>query len=111
MTRDEIFEYPYMGVIIRTIVGKGDSDDIVVEIYSGAMDESMQTDDEGSSLQTSSYIVSIPLTKDQEGKYIIPIKGDKISLERFGQILYFTVDNAEPSQLGGVSIYSTRKDW
>lgn len=111
MIRDEILEYPYTGVITRLIEGQGDDEDSVVEIYNGVMDETMMTDDEGRLLQTSSYIVSIPLTKGQDGKYIIPIKGDTISLVRFDQTVEFTVDNAEPSQLGGVSIYATRKDW
>lgn len=111
MIRDEILEYPYTGVITRLIEGQGDDEDSVVEIYNGVMDETMMTDDEGRLLQTSSYVVSIPLTKSQDGKYIIPIKGDTISLVRFDQTVEFTVDNAEPSQLGGVSIYATRKDW
>lgn len=111
MTRDEIMEYPYTGVITRIIEGSGDDDDEVVEIYNGVMDETMMTDDEGRALQTSSYIVSIPLTQDDEDNYIIPIKGDTISLVRYGQTVEFTVDNAEPSQLRGVSIYATRKTW
>ena len=111
MTRNEIIEYPYTGVITRIIEGSGDNEDVVVEIYNGVMDETMMTDDEGRALQTSSYIVSIPLTQDTEGNYIIPIKGDNVSLVRFGQTVEFTVDNAEPSQLMGVSIYATRKTW
>lgn len=111
MIRDEILEYPYTGVITRTVEGNGDDDDVVVEIYNGVMDETMMTDDEGRTLQTSSYIVSIPLTKGEDGDYIIPRKGDKVSLVRYGQTVDFTVDNAEPSQLMGVSIYVTRKTW
>lgn len=111
MTRNEIMEYPYTGIITRIVEGSGDDDDEVVEIYNGVMDETMTTDDEGHVLQTSSYIVSIPLTQDENGGYIIPVKGDNISLVRYGQTLDFTVDNAEPSQLCGVSIYATRKDW
>ena len=111
MTRDEIVEYPYEGVITRTVEGHGDDDDTEVTVYEGVMDEHMVTDDEGRVLQTSSYIISIPLTKDDENKYIIPRSGDEISLERYGETLRFTVDNAEPSQLMGVSVYCTRKDW
>jgi hypothetical protein len=51
------------------------------------------------------------LTKDDKGKYIVPHKGDEISLVRYGETLEFVVDNAEPSQLGGISAYSTRKAW
>lgn len=111
MIRDEIKEYPYSGIITRTIDGQGDNNDTVIEIYNGVMDETMQTDDEGRVLQTSSYIVSIPLTQNESGEYVIPVKGDKISLTRYGQKVEFTVDNAEPSQIGGVSIYATRKNW
>ncbi len=111
MIRDEILEYPYTGVITRLVEGHGDDDDTTVELYNGAMDETMMTDDEGRALQTSSYIVSIPLTQDNSGAYIIPIKGDRIELVRYGQTVTFVVDNAEPSQIGGVSIYATRKEW
>lgn len=107
--RDEILEYPYTGVITRVV--EGTDTDEVVEIYNGVMDETMVTDNEGRALQTSSYIVSIPLTKDDQDNYIIPLKGDEISLERYGQTVEYTVNNAEPSQLGGVSIHVTRKEW
>lgn len=111
MVRNEILEYPYQGKIYRLVVGQGDAEDTYTEIYNGVMDETMMTDDEGRVLQTSSYVISIPLTQDKNVAYIIPDKGDRIELVRYGQTVKFTVDNAEPSQLGGVSIYSTRKNW
>ena len=111
MTREEILEYPYVGTITRTIEGHGDNDDTTLVIYDGVMDETMSTDDEGRVLQTASYIISIPLTKNTNDEYIVPRKGDVITLTRYGQVVTFVVDNAEPSQIGGVSIYSTRKDW
>ena len=111
ISREEISEYPYKGVITRIIEGSGDEEDSTQIIYDGMMDEHMTTDDEGRLMQTSSYIISIPLTKDENLGYIVPRKGDKITLERYGERIEFTVDNAEPSQLGGVSIYSTRKNW
>ena len=111
MTRDEILEYPYQGSIKRLVEGHGDEDDIEIVIYDGVMDEHMVTDDEGRVLQTSSYIISIPLTKDDNDNYIIPRSGDEISLVRYGEPLRFVVENAEPSQIGGVSIYVTRKSW
>lgn len=111
MTRDEILEYPYQGTITRVIEGHGDEDDTETILYAGMMDEHMVTDDEGRVLQTSSYIISIPLTKDDNGNYIIPRSGDEISLVRYGEPLRFVVENAEPSQVGGVSIYVTRKSW
>ena len=111
MIRDEILEYPYQGTITRLIEGHGDEDDTEVTLYEGVMDEHMVTDDEGRVLQTSSYIISIPLTQNEDGSYIIPRSGDEISLVRYGEPLRFVVENAEPSQIGGVSIYVTRKSW
>ena len=111
LERNEILEYPYTGTITRVIQGKGSSKDTEVILYEGVMDEHMVTDEEGRTLQTSSYIVSIPLTKDDEGLWIVPRKGDKISLTRYGETFKLTVDNAEPSQLGGVSIYASRNSW
>ena len=111
MTRDEILEYPYQGTITRLIEGHGDEDDTEIVLYSGVMDEHMVTDDEGRVLQTSSYIISIPLTQNGDGSYIIPRSCDEISLVRYGEPLRFVVENAEPSQIGGVSIYVTRKSW
>jgi hypothetical protein len=111
MMRDEILEYPYQGTITRIIEGLGDEDDTEETLYEGIMDEHMVTDDEGRVLQTSSYIISIPLTTNDSGMYIIPRKGDRVSLERYGETIRFVVDNAEPSQLQGISIYATRKVW
>jgi len=111
MIRNEISEYPYQGIVKRNISGKGDDDDAVVEIYNGVMEETMQTDDEGRLLQTSSYVISMPLTQDSDGNYIIPRKGDTVELVRYGETILFTVDNAEPSQLMGISVYCTRNKW
>ena len=111
MTREEILEYPYQGTITRIIEGHGDEDDTEVTLYEGVMDEHMATDEEGRVMQTSSYIISIPLTQDEEGNWIVPHKGDKISLTRYGETFNLTVDNSDPSQLGGVSIYATRSSW
>lgn len=111
LERNEILEYPYTGTIIRVIQGKGSNPDTEVILYEGVMDEHMTTDEEGRTLQTSSYIISIPLTRNEENQWIVPRKGDKISLTRYGETFNLTVDNAEPSQLGGVSIYSSRNSW
>lgn len=111
MTRNEISEYPYQGTIKRIVQGKGDNPDTEVLLYTGVMDEHMATDEEGRTLQTSSYIVSIPLTKDANYKWIVPKKGDKIEVTRYDETFSLTVDNAEPSQLGGVSIYASRNSW
>lgn len=111
MIRGEISEYPYTGTIIRVIQGKGANPDTEITLYSGKMDEHMVTDEEGRTMQTASYIVSIPLTTDEDGNYAIPHKGDKITLTRYGETMKLTVDNAEPSQIGGVSIYASRSSW
>lgn len=111
MTYDEIQEYPYTGTIKRVIAGKGDADDDEVTLYEGVMDAHMVTDEEGRVMQTSSYIISIPLTKDTEDNWIVPRKGDKVSVLRYGEPFDLVVDNAEPSQLGGVSIYAARNSW
>lgn len=111
MIRGEISEYPYTGTITHTIRGKGMEKDHKVVIYEGVMDEHLVTSEEGHTLQTASYIVSIPLTKNEDGEWIVPHKGDEISITRYGDTLALTVDNAEPSQLGGVSIYAARNSW
>ena len=108
---DEILEYPYTGTIKRVLQGEGDNPDTEVLLYEGVMDEHMTEHEVGRTLQTSSYIISIPLIKDANDNWIVPRKGDKIHLVRYGEEIDFTVDNAEPSQLGGVSIYSSRRDW
>ena len=111
MTRDEILEYPYIGTITRIVPGTGRNPDIESVLYEGVMDEHMVTDEEGSVMQTSSYIISIPLTKDNNDNWVVPRKGDKISITCYSGTFELTVDNADPSQLGGVSIYATRNSW
>lgn len=111
MLRDEISEYPYTGTIYRVVQGKGSQKDTDVLLYEGVMDEHMVTEEVGRTLQTANYIISIPLTKNDEGKWIVPKKGDRIEVSRYDETIKFTVDNAEPSQLGGVSIYASRNSW
>lgn len=111
MIRDEILEYPYTGTIKRIVQGKGDNPDTETLLYDGVMDEHLTTSEEGRTLQTSSYIISIPLTKNDNDKWIVPRKGDKIEITRYDETFSLTVDNAEPSQLGGVSIYASRNSW
>lgn len=109
--RDEILEYPYQGTIKRVVQGSGDEQDTEVLLYQGVMDEHLVTYAEGKTLQTASYIISIPLIKDNADNWVVPRKGDKIELERYGEIISFNIENAEPSQLGGVSIYASRNSW
>lgn len=111
MIRGEIAEYPYTGTITRVIEGIGRESDTETVIYEGVMDEHMQTDEEGRTLQTSSYIISIPLVLDRDGNWVSVRKGDRISITRYGETFELVVDNAEPSQLGGVSIYAARNSW
>jgi len=109
MIKGEILEYPYQGTIKRIV--EGENEDYEVLVYEGVMDEHMVSDEEGRTLQTASYIISIPLTKDENGDWIVPRKGDKISLTRYGETFDLIVDNADPSQIGGVSIYAARNTW
>lgn len=111
MIRDEISEYPYSGTVTRVIEGSGRHEDTTQIIYVGVMDAHMSREEVGSMMQTSDYIISMPLTQDENGEWIVPRRGDKIELQRYGETLNFTVDNAEPSQLGGISVYSTRNGW
>lgn len=111
MMRDEIIEYPYTGTITHVIQGSGRNPDTEEVIYDGVMDEHMTTEEAGRVMQTSSYIISIPLTKNEKGEWIVPRKGDKISITRYGETFGLVVDNSEPSQLNGVSIYATRTSW
>lgn len=110
-SRNQISEYPYSGTITRIVEGSGLEEDTAMVVYEGAMDEHMQTDEKGNVLQTSDYIISIPLTKDENDCYIIPKKGDKIEITTYCDAFTLTVNNAEPSQLGGVSVYATRNSW
>lgn len=109
MIKGEILEYPYYGTIKRIVEGEDVDYDVLV--YEGVMDEHMVSDEEGRTLQTASYIISIPLTQDENGDWIVPRKGDKISLTRYGETFDLIVDNADPSQIGGVSIYAARNTW
>ena len=111
MMFDEILEYPYNGTITHVVQGTGMEEDSEVVLYEGEMDLHTNTPEEGRTMQTADYIVSIPLKQDAEGKWIVPRKGDKITVERYGETINLTVDNAEPSQLGGVSINAARKSW
>ena len=108
---EEIEEYPYTGTITRVTPGTGDEDDTESVIYQGVMDEHLVTEEIGRTLQTASYLISIPLTKDDKGKYIVPLKGDKITLNRYDETIDLIVDNSEPSQLQGVTIYASRNTW
>lgn len=111
MIKGEILEYPYFGTITKVIEGEGMGKDTLEVIYDGIMDLHMIDAEEGRTLQTSSYIVSIPLTKNEDDQWIVPNKGDKVSITRYGENIELVVDNATPSQLGGVSIYSSRQTW
>ena len=109
-SKDEIMEYPYTGRIIRVNEGTGMDDDTTTVLYEGIMDEHMVTKEEGNLMQTASYVISIPLTKNDDGMYIIPAKGDYVIVNVYGVNMTMEVDNAEPSQLGGVSIYASRNE-
>ena len=101
-------EFPYTGVITRNTAEEepnGDITSTLSEIYNGIMDYSLNTAVAGLAPQTADYIVSMPLTKDANGNYIIPRKGDKVKITAYGEVLEFTVVNKIPSQVGGITIY------
>ena len=109
-----IEEFPFSGIITRTIIVQqenGDIDESVVEIYNGKIDVSLNTAEVGSIVQTSSYIVSMPLIKGEGDTYVLPKKDDKITVNMYGDIFTLTVNNYIPSQVGGLTIYSSRGDW
>lgn len=114
MKRETILEYPYYGKIYRVIDGMGHEDDTETLLYEGVMDEHQMTDEEGTTMQTASYIISIPwkeyFTFCGCGQNL-PKKGDRIELTRYGETFELRIDNAEPSQIGGISIYAARTDW
>lgn len=114
MKTSKILEYPYCGQIYHVVDGMGRESDTETLLYEGVMDEHQVTDEEGSTMQTASYIISIPW-KDYctccGGGVTLPKKGDKIILLRYGEEFELRVDNAEPSQIGGISIYASRADW
>lgn len=111
MKFSEISEYPYHGTVTRITQGQGGEDDIEEVVYDGAMDEHLVTEEVGRTMQTSNYIISMPLTKNKDGEWIVPRKGDRITLDRYGESITFNVDNSEPSQLGGISVYASRNSW
>jgi len=114
MKTSKILEYPYCGQIYHVVDGMGRESDTETLLYEGVMDEHQVTDEEGTTMQTASYIISIPW-KDYctccGGGVTLPKKGDKIILLRYGEEFELRVDNAEPSQIGGISIYASRADW
>lgn len=111
MKGSRIVEYPYTGTITHVVQGVGRDDDSEQVIYDGVMDEHMQSEEIGRTLQTSSYVVCIPMTYDKDNNPIVPRKGDKVTVNRFGELMEMEIDNVEPSQLGGISIYATRLNW
>ena len=107
MIRGEISEYPFTCVIKRTI--EGVRQDTEETIYEGVADLHMVTSEIGRTLQTSDYIVSIPFS--YSSKFVMPKKGDDIVVTRYGEDISLEINNVEPSQLDGISIYAARKTW
>ena len=114
MKTSKILEYPYCGQIYHVVDGMGRESDTETLLYEGVMDEHQVNDEEGITMQTASYIISVPW-KDYctccGGGVTLPKKGDRIVLLRYGEEFELRVDNAEPSQIGGISIYASRADW
>ena len=109
-----IKEFPYQGVITRKTSTEDEVGDTVtenIEIYNGDMDYTLLTPESGQTAQTAIYTISMPLTKDTEGKYIIPKKDDIIVLNEYGTNITFMVQNYMVSQLGGITITASRGQW
>lgn len=103
-----IDEYPFTGRIFH-IKESSFGDDVEIEVYSGVMDVNLQTDEQGTTAQTATYIVSIPLPKI-DGKFQNPVrKNYLIECDVYGETFQMEVDNYIPSNLGGITIYATRK--
>ena len=114
MKTSKIQEYPYCGQIYHVVDGMGREGDTETLLYEGVMDEHQVTDEEGTTMQTASYIISVPWEDYCTccgGGVTLPKKGDRIVLLRYGEEFELRVDNAEPSQIGGISIYASRADW
>ena len=105
-----VSEYPYIGVITRKESVEDENHEITetdVEVYNGEIDYSLNTSEVGLVAQTSNYILSMPLTQDVSGNYILPKRGDKVSLNAYGETIELKVNDYIPSQVGGITIYAT----
>ena len=105
----DIEEFPFSGRIYRIIESsKGDDEEDTV--YEGVMDVNLSVAESGSTAQTSDYVVSIPLIKGEDGKYINPVRNeDWIECDVMGEQIKMQVDNSIPSMLGAITIYANRK--
>lgn len=103
-----IDEFPFSGIITRSMMDESSGDIVDTTIYMGRMDYSLSTAERGEYAQTDSSIVSIPLIKDKNGKYIIPKKNDVITISTFDDSFKLVIDNSVPSAIGGVTIYCSR---
>ncbi len=103
-----IDEFPFSGVITRSMMDEESGDIVDTIIYEGCMDYSLSTAEKGEYAQTDSCIVSIPLIKGNNGKYVMPKKNDTITISTFDDSFKLVVDNYVPSAIGGVTIYCSR---
>ena len=106
-----IDEFPFNGIIKRPIMDNNSGDLIPTTIYNGKMDYTIRTDEVGNYAQTNSCIVSIPLIKDSNGSYVMPKKGDIITIATFDESFDLVVDDKMPSAVGGVTIFCSRGTW
>lgn len=118
-----IDEFPFSGVITRSMMDEDSGDIVDTIIYEGCMDYSLSTAEKGEYAQTDSCIVSIPLIRELGGdfskdydkvyanyprKYIMPKKNDTITISTFDDSFKLVVDNYVPSAIGGITIYCSR---
>ena len=103
-----IDEYPFTGRIYY-VKESSMGDDQEIDVYNGEMDVNMQTDEQGATAQTATYVVSIPLV-EVDGRYYNPVrKNYLIACDVYGENFHLEVNNYIPSSLGGITIYATRK--
>lgn len=104
-------EYPFNGIITRSMITEGSDEELFVTIYDGEMDMTIVDPIARELAQTSIYKVFIPLKKDDEGKYILPKKDDKILISTYDDTFNLVVENYMISQLGGITINVNRGEW
>lgn len=106
----DIEEYPYTGKIVRIIESTfGDDEEQIV--YEGKMDVNLTQPESGNTAKTSSYIIDLPLSVNEEGFYNPVRTNDIITVTVFGETFDLEVDNSIASMLGGITVYAKRKSW
>lgn len=109
---DDLKEYPDYGTFTKV---EGDGYNMPEKptiVYQGECDIQMITPEIGQVGTRSNYVVIMPMPLDENGKLHNPIRKE-MDFEgiRFGEKIGGKVLNAEPSQLGGITVYIERTIW